>query len=315
MKKITKVKVIIITIILMLSMRTNIVFADVGSFESYDSGGSSWDSGSSWSSSSSDWGSSSSWGSDYGDSSSVILFGGGSKIGGLIIWIIIIAIIAYVSWHERKYKNRRNNYNPLNYQHNTNTEISAIDGKWAEEKVKKVDELFNKEEFLAWVKDVFVKMQTAWTARDWSVIRVFETNELFEQHKTQLQGYIDRKQINVMDRICVEGADLMSFKQQGNKDIMEVKLKSKMQDYIIDEETKEVIRGEVNREIRSTYKLTFIRTTGVKTTQGSIKVNTTNCPNCGAPTEISSSGKCEYCGSVITTGEFGWVLSNLEKIG
>ena len=26
----------------------------------------------------------------------------------------------------------------------------------------------------------------------------------------------------------------------------------------------------------------------------------------------NSSGKCEYCGSIITTGEHDWVLSNLE---
>ena len=38
-----------------------------------------------------------------------------------------------------------------------------------------------------------------------------------------------------------------------------------------------------------------------------------NCPNCGAPTQITSAGKCEYCGSVITTGEYSWVLSNLER--
>ena len=39
-----------------------------------------------------------------------------------------------------------------------------------------------------------------------------------------------------------------------------------------------------------------------------------NCPNCGAPTQITSSGKCEYCGSIITTGEHSWALSNLERI-
>ena len=40
--------------------------------------------------------------------------------------------------------------------------------------------------------------------------------------------------------------------------------------------------------------------------------NTISCPNCGAPTKITSSGKCEYCGSIITTGEHGWVLDKLE---
>ena len=184
-----------------------------------------------------------------------------------------------------------------------------------EKEVKAVDELFNKEEFLSWSRDLFVKLQEAWTARDWSTIRVFETNELFEQHHKQLQDYIDRKQINKMERICVKSAQLADFKQTGDKDILTVILKSRMVDYIIDEETGKVLKGDKVTDRHSTYKLEFIRKTGVKTKPGSNQINTTNCPNCGAPTQITSSGKCEYCGSVITTGEHSWALANLEKIG
>ena len=60
------------------------------------------------------------------------------------------------------------------------------------------------------------------------------------------------------------------------------------------------------------YRLTFMRKAGVKTKEGTNAKSTTNCPNCGAPTQITSAGKCEYCNSVITTGEHDWVLSNLE---
>ena len=59
--------------------------------------------------------------------------------------------------------------------------------------------------------------------------------------------------------------------------------------------------------------MVFIRKTGVKTKPGEATVNTTNCPNCGAPTKITSSGKCEYCGSIVTTGEYDWVLSSLSR--
>ena len=38
------------------------------------------------------------------------------------------------------------------------------------------------------------------------------------------------------------------------------------------------------------------------------------CPNCGAPLEISSSGVCEYCGSVVTTGQYSWVLTDFSGI-
>ncbi len=182
-----------------------------------------------------------------------------------------------------------------------------------EARIKQIDPLFSKEEFIANSKTLFVKLQQAWTDRDWSVIRVFETNELFEQHKNQLQGYINNNQINVMDRICVNYAQLFDFRQEGDKDVIVVRLNSRMADYIIDATTKQVLRGNKTTEYVNTYLLTFVRKKGLQTKEGTDKIKTTNCPNCGAPTQITSAGKCEYCGSVITTESYDWALSNLER--
>ena len=66
--------------------------------------------------------------------------------------------------------------------------------------------------------------------------------------------------------------------------------------------------------INIVYKMTFERKTGILTPEGTAEVKTTNCPNCGAPTKITSAGKCEYCGSIITTGANTWVLSGLEPL-
>ncbi|MBQ9267432.1 MAG: Tim44 domain-containing protein [Clostridia bacterium] len=275
-----------------------ISIADVGNFESYDSGSdwgsSSWDSG---------WGSSS-YGDDYYYSSGDGSYSSGSSGIGMIILIIIIVVIVM----------SKNKGTTLNQPMNQSAYVPGENESEVEKKVKAVDELFNKEEFIAWSKDLFIKLQEAWMAREWETIRTFETPELFEQHKKQLQGYIDRKQINMLERICVNSASLMSFEQNGDKEILSVRLNSRMIDYIIDENTRAVLKGDKDKNIYSTYKLTFIRKAGVKTKPGMKTVNTTNCPNCGAPTQITSAGKCEYCGSVITTGEFNWVLSNLERI-
>ncbi len=303
MKKLKEIaRIIILAIVLTFVASSRISIADVGSFEDYDSGSSSWGS--------SDWGSSS-WDHDYdyGSDSNYTYIGGGSSIPGIIIFIIVVAITMYV-----KSKQKDNWQMPKQQFHQTQNYAYKSE-EAVEKEVKAVDELFNKEEFLSWSRDLFIKLQEAWTARDWSTIRVFETNELFEQHHKQLQDYIDRKQINKMERICVKSAQLADFKQTGDKDILTVILKSRMVDYIIDEETGKVLKGDKVTDRHSTYKLEFIRKTGVKTKPGSNQINTTNCPNCGAPTQITSSGKCEYCGSVITTGEHSWALANLEKIG
>ena len=140
------------------------------------------------------------------------------------------------------------------------------------------------------------------------------TESLFEQHKSQLQGYIDTNRINVVDRIAVNYATLYKFRQEGDRDILEIALKATKKDYIIDATTKEVLEGNKEQDRVSVYKMTFERKTGVLTPEGTGKVKTTNCPNCGAPTEITSAGKCPYCGSVITTGNNTWVLSGLEPL-
>lgn len=304
-------KIILMIAIIFSLFSINYVQADVGSFETYDSdfGGSSWDS--SWSSGSS------SWDSDWGSSSDYDSYSSGDELfliymllDNPILGIILIIIFVVLGRH-RKNTNKRTIDNIPSRNEVVSEPI--INQGLVEQQIKEVDELFNKEEFLSWAKTLFVKLQNAWTDRDWSVIRPFESNELFEQHKAQLDGYIRNKTINVMDRICVNYAKLYSFYQSGDKDVLIILLNSRMADYIINEETKEVVKGDKETERVNTYKMTFIRKTGVKTKEGSRELNTANCPNCGAPTQITSAGKCEYCNSVVTTGEFSWVLNNLER--
>ena len=315
---------LIIAVVLVMTITHNKSIADVGSFEDYDSG-SSWSSGSSsssgsWSSSSSSWGSesSSSRSDDRSYSSSSGYSGTGTPMNsteaGIIMFAFIFVFVAViVILLTLMYINNHSDDEKTSYHYQSTYNFDTEEN--VERKIKAVDELFDKQEFLSWTSNLFVKLQNAWTARDWNSIRIFETSALFEQHQKQLQGYIDRKQINVMEAIQVLSVELADFKQTGFKDVVTVVLKSRMVDYIVDETTGGVIKGDKVTYRYSTYKLDFIRTTGEKTKPGPIEINTTNCPNCGAITQITSAGKCEYCGSVITTGEHNWALSNLERIG
>lgn len=181
-------------------------------------------------------------------------------------------------------------------------------------KIKEIDPYFVESKFLSWTKSLFIKMQNAWTKRDWESMRIFETEELFAQHKAQVQSYIDLKHINVLERVSIKYATIYKFRQEDGKDIVDVALKVVMKNYVIDEETQEVIDGAPYKDYIRVYKLTFERKTGVLTKPGKIKTNTTNCPNCGAITDIIATGKCDYCGSIITTGDYSWVLSGIEPL-
>lgn len=302
MKK-KKIIVFILTIIIIVAVNT-ISIADVGSFDRYDSG-------SSWSSSSSDWGSSSSY--DWGSSSSSGSYSSSSSGGnGIVVLIIVLLVICYIIFNSSKGRGNNVSYSHMQRPINHTPTIDPSQSTVCAEAIKKIDPNFSEEKMLTWAKDLFVKLQNAWTARDWEPIRPFESESLFEQHKNQIQGYIDTNRINVMDRIAVNYAYLYKFRQEGDRDILEIALRSTMKDYIIDATTKELLEGSKTEDRTTLYKLTFERKTGILTKEGTSKINTTNCPNCGAPTQITSAGKCEYCGSVITTGANDWVLSGLE---
>lgn len=284
------------------------VYADVGGIQRYDgsteydyssndfSFDSNYSSSNDYSSNSSFWSDSDSM--DYIDSDDDGLIDFLFSPAGIITIIILVMVFGK--------KNNSVQYTE-NYQRQTPTVTYNV-----AEKVREVDENFSEEQFLTEVKEVFVKLQNAWTARDWKVIRPFESNELFQIHSTQLQEFIDNGKINVVERIAVQRASLKSFIQDGDKETLKVDLDAVMRDYIIDEKTKEVLEGSKEKDQYMKYTLTFIRKAGVKTQAGNKNIDTTNCPNCGAPTEITSAGQCEYCGSVITTGEHDWVLSALE---
>lgn len=276
------------------------VFADAGNNNRYDTSSSS--------SSSSD-----------GDSYLLnwiiyFLFEMFGPLPGIILCIILLIVFGYLK-KTGKLKNIQNSINSTitsNYSESFNQIVDNTIS--VSEQIRQIDPEFSSDNFLAWTREVFLKIQQAWTDRNWKVIRPFESNELFNIHNSQLNEYIKNHKINVVEKINISNATLREFRQDGNKEVLVVELHAVMRDYVIDEKTKKVLESNPNKDWYMKYLMTFNRKKGVLTKAGTSNKSTTNCPNCGAPTEITSSGQCEYCDSVITTGEHDWVLSDIHSI-
>lgn len=276
------------------------VFADAGNNNRYDTSSSS--------SSSSD-----------GDSYLLnwiiyFLFEMFGPLSGIILCIILLIVFGYLK-KTGKLKNIQNSINSTitsNYSESFNQIVDNTIS--VSEQIRQIDPEFSSDNFLAWTREVFLKIQQAWTDRNWKVIRPFESNELFNIHNSQLNEYIKNHKINVVEKINISNATLREFRQDGDKEVLVVELHAVMRDYVIDEKTKKVLESNPNKDWYMKYLMTFNRKKGVLTKAGTSNKSTTNCPNCGAPTEITSSGQCEYCDSVITTGEHDWVLSDIHSI-
>ena len=277
---------------------------DVGNFNDYDSG-SSWSDSSS---SSSDWGNySSSWDRDSSSGSCVSR----EYTKSDLVWLIALVIIVLAANAIKK-----------GQQSMVRSPMPAR-VKWPEipdhtrditDALQKTDPDFNAVSFLEWAKEVFVNLQEAWMDRDWEAVRAFESEELYATHARQLQEYKRLGRINMVERININNAYFFSLVKDPEWETLSVVMNVRMVDYIIDEETRQVLKGSQDTDCFMSYLYVFKRKAGVQTTSGKQEADTIACPNCGAPTHVVSSGKCEFCDFVITVKDHGWVLSDIVGV-
>lgn len=296
LKRTLKYLLVSISIIFLITIiSNNTVLADVGNNNRYDTGSSSGDS----------------------DSSGIgwliyILFELFGPIPGLIVLIIIGIVFLYLK-KKGKLGHVKTQLNQA-FNDTSNTVQSGSSAMMVADEIRKIDPNFSEDKFIGWAREVFIKIQQAWSNREWKLIRPFESQELFSQHSAQLDEYIKNNKINKIEKINVNYCALRDFRIDGDKEVLVVELHAIMRDYVVDATTNKVLESDPNKDWHMQYLMTFNRKVGVKTEKGISNKSTTNCPNCGAPTEITSAGQCEYCKSVITTGEHDWVLSDITSI-
>ncbi|OCN05361.1 hypothetical protein A4S06_08980 [Erysipelotrichaceae bacterium MTC7] len=270
---------------------TGQLHAEVGNTGGFDGGGGGWSGGGS------DWSGGSDWGGGGGSSFFMFPFFGGGF--GQILLFIVIAVIFYFIKNGKSANSNQHIYR----QKQTIDEASAI------AKVQAVDPNFSAEKFRGWVGELYVTLQEAWEAKNWRSVRPFESNALFNMHNKQMDEYIARKITNKLDNQEVRDVKIADFRVDGDQEVLTVQVHAFCTDYTVEDETGKVIQGNPNTLEERYYRFEFIRKAGVQTKVEDDGLVPTNCPNCGAPTQVTSSGECEYCGSVITRGDYGWVLN------
>ena len=284
-------------VLLAISLLTcTLAFGDVGNQNRYSSGG-GYDGG--------------------GGDGALIGYLIGLFINDPVTGMIVLAIILiFYFWRKKKAQKQASDPGYINQQtqNQANSDATYDNSAMVAAQIQAIDPAFSADKFIGFAREVFMTIQAAWTAKDWKPIRPFESETLFNTHKQQLDEYIRMGKTNVIEKIGIKHCSLYSFSVDGDKEVLVVLLNAVMRDYVIDDATKKVLESDPNRDWYMKYMMVFNRKAGVKTDPGRTGNSITNCPNCGAPTEITSSGQCPYCGSVVTNGEHDWVLTDIHSI-
>ena len=158
------------------------------------------------------------------------------------------------------------------------------------------------------VGQVFTELQEAWTSLGWERARAHETDHLYTTHRYWIDQFQAAGARNVLERIQLGRIELAKVEQDAYYDAVTVRVFASMLDYTVGPDG-QLLSGSRNKPRSFSEYWTFIRRAG----RGSVAAEPDGCPSCGAELELSQAGVCEYCGTKVVTGEFGWVLSSIEQ--
>lgn len=285
MKKVLKgVFVLLITITSMLFIP---VYADAGWDSNYSSGSSGFDSGgyssSNYDDYSSFWDSRDSDYDTYGSGTSSSTFARyKDKEGFIVVFCFLILIIFILEYYQKITKKR----NMINH----------------DDLVKKFFPSYTEERLLQTLKDRFFEIQDAWMEFDYKTLKKLCSEELFYTYKTDLEFLQAKNEKNIMSDYTVNYATIRDIKEENGIIIIDMYLRTAFYDYVINEKTEEIVRGNNYNKVHNMYVLTFIV---------SKKASDGICPNCGSKIK---GDECPYCHTHIKMSSDDFLLSTKETI-
>lgn len=163
--------------------------------------------------------------------------------------------------------------------------------------------------FLEMVKTSFLRLQEAWSNQTWELARSFETDHLFSSHRYWIEQYKAAGLVNRLESIEIGKVLVVKIETDAYYETITVRIFASGFDSTTDRSGRVVAGSKTMRRAFSEY-WTFLRRIGCDK-QGAIAAG--GCPSCGAELKVSMAGVCEYCGSKVVTGDFGWVLTSIEQ--
>lgn len=263
----------------------NNVRADSGWDSGYSGGGSS--SSSSWSSGGSSWSSGGSSWSSRSSSSSGSYSSDGDALSFIIFIVFVLVIIYIISSNKHSVSSSEN-------------VVRRADISLDELKAILPDEDLGTLKHMAYEK--FVEIQNAWMDFKYDDLKKLCTDELANSYIAQLDTLKIKNGKNVMSDFVQQEIKIIGIKKEGKMVTVSVYLRVSFYDYVINEKTNDVIRGNKSSKLTNSYELQFVRKLDNKKKE-------VVCPNCGAKYKTVVSVKCEYCGSTIVVDANEFVLS------
>lgn len=181
-------------------------------------------------------------------------------------------------------------------------------------KLKELDPLWNEQKFKELVNTGFFKIQNAWCVGDMTGARAFVSDGIMRRFTIQLEPYVAKKQRNVLGQLSLDSVELLDVTSDEKYSYVSTLVTATCTDTVVDAEGK-IVESNYGGELTTWSEIwIWMRSNAAVTQEDEKGVFADKCPNCGATLKITAVGKCDYCGSELTKGDFDWVLSEIGQV-
>ncbi len=156
---------------------------------------------------------------------------------------------------------------------------------------------------------IYDQLNTAWTANDLRPIRGLVSDGLYDYLTYWIEAYTQQGLRNVLENMHITQHTFAKVTRDHWYDAVTVRIWGTGRDYTIRVADGDVVTGSKRFDRKYSEYWTLIRSAARR----GPTVGSPNCPNCGAPLEITMAGACTHCSAHLTSGEFDWVLSKVEQ--
>jgi predicted lipid-binding transport protein (Tim44 family)/uncharacterized membrane protein YebE (DUF533 family)/DNA-directed RNA polymerase subunit RPC12/RpoP len=263
-----------------------------------------------------------SWSSPSGGGGFYVPMGGGrpmsrgdfSFLVTVIIIVLIVVLVVYMinnrtqqnSWQETSFEVQRLDEQRLRPAEDVENALAAL---------KQDDPAFSEDAFFERTKKVFLDIQEAWFQRNLDTVRLYMSDGLYRRFTTLLSLMQLENQRNGLADAVVLSARLMEVTRTNAFDCLTVRIHASMRDVDVpasdsDEQARRKAKASGVEDFTELW--TFVRRRDAKT-KSEYDTSQGKCPNCGAPFTGGAANKCEYCGSIINSGNYDWVLCEITQ--
>jgi len=174
------------------------------------------------------------------------------------------------------------------------------------------DPAFDANLLLDRVRRAFVRIQYAWSRQDLSDVRAFISDAVHERFSLQFDEQRAMGYRNDMRDVVVRHAGIAHARSGHVFDEVSIRIEASASDQDVDLRTGRPIPGtRAAGEFVEVWS--FLRRRGATTDPDKPGLMEGQCPNCGGPIEMNQSAKCGYCGALLRSGQYDWVLAEITQ--